>query len=357
MKTFVCILSGVLFVPVGVWAQNEIASSAIQNTFRTLEDPSLTSPARRTNFQATLNATQSASEAAIELGFSCPGQPGRFRTTLKLSGPVNKQEDRTELATLDGLAGRTKLTLGVTYLSRTEKEVVTTVTTNIQNAIDAPGFLKKIEAACLADNPGNPDCGSTTTNDLSPGARRRFLKGMGATGGSFFFASEATYSAPETFKFVVPATLERKKEQHDGFSGRASFGWLPIVSPLPYVGLTFTYEDIFVPASPQQVCEPLNSIGALRCSNLALAPPTESKSSLLQLELRRYLPQATAALGLRVTRDIENDVTGIELPFWVVRDASGMLNGGIAAGWRSDTETWTLSAFVGSPFGSKGRGE
>lgn len=327
----------------------------IESDLQTLEDPSLSSPVRRTNLQAIVEATQTDSRAAIEIGFAGREEPERLRATLKLAGPVSRDSDRSELATLKGLADQTNVTLGFRRLGKTPEEIRQDVVEKLTAAIgnDAAAFRGKLDVAWSKENPANAVPSDVSTDDLSPRGRRKFLKGIGATGGSFFFASEVTYATPTTFSFAVAETLERRQEKHDGYSGTISAGWLPVVSPLPYVGLSFTYEDSFEGKGKQQVCEPFGPVGSLRCQSLALGAPSRVEKQLLQLESRRFFPRATAAIGLRLTRDFENDVTGAELPVWVLRDASGLLNGGVAVGWRSDTEAWTFSAFVGSPFGTK----
>ncbi len=327
----------------------------IENDLKTLEDPSLSSPVRRTNLQAIVEATQTDSRAAIEIGFAGREEPERLRATLKLAGPVSRDSDRSELATLKGLADQTSVTLGFRRLGKTPEEIRQDVVEKLTAAIgkDAAAFREKLDVAWSKENPAKAVPSDVSTDDLSPRGRRNFLKGIGATGGSFFFASEATYATPTTFNFAVAETLERRQEKHDGYSGTISAGWLPVVSPLPYVGLSFTYEDSFEGKVKQQVCEPFGPVGSLRCQSLALGAPGRVEKQLLQLESRRFFPRATAAIGLRLTRDFENDVTGAELPVWVLRNDSGLLNGGVAVGWRSDTEAWTFSAFVGSPFGTK----
>jgi hypothetical protein len=325
----------------------------VESDLQTLEDPSLSSPVRRTKLQAILEATQTDSRAAIEIGFAGRKEPERLRATLKLAGPLSQDTDRSELATLKGLAGQTSVTLGLRRLGKTREEIREAVVQKLTAAIgkDPIAFRNKLESAWKAENPGVAVPSSLSTDDLSARGRRNFLRGIDATGGSFFFAGEATYAVPKAFSFAVPETLERRQEEHDAYSGTLSAGWLPVVSPLPYVGLSFTYEDSFEGQGKQQICEPFGPQGSLRCQSLALGAPRQVEKQLLQLESRRFFPRATSAIGLRLSRDFKNDVTGVELPVWVLRDASGLLNGGVALGWRSDTEEWTFSAFVGSPFG------
>jgi len=360
MKARDLILVFALLVPTAAMAVDQAPATGgigelIESDFRSLEDPSLSSPVRTTDLQAIVEATQTSSLAAIEIGFASRENPDRLRATLKLAGPVSQDSDRSDLATLKGLADQTSVTLGLRSLGKTREEIRKEVADKLQAAIDKDplAFRNTLESAWQAEHPGVAVPSDLSTDDLSPRARRNFLRGIGATGGSFFFSSEATYAVPKTFSFVIPQTLARRQEQHEGYSGTVSTGWLPVVSPLPYVGLSFTYEDSFESQGKQQICEPFGPVGSLRCQNLTLGAPKQVQKQLLQLETRRYFPRALSAIGLRITQDFKNDVTGVELPVWVIRDRSGMLNGGVAVGWRSDSEEWTFSAFVGSPFGTK----
>ena len=329
----------------------------------TLRDPSLTSPARlnENKLQAILTANRTDTRAEIEIGFEREKKPGeetsnsQFRTSVKLGGPVSKDDKETELATLDGLADQVTLSFGMHYVQETPEAIRKRVAENIAKRLqdDPDLFVKQLGDAFSRENPGKTKS-DVSTDDLSPRARRSLLRNLKGPGrfGSFFGNVEATYSAPTTFKFVDAATLSRHEESHDGWAATLSGGWLPVVSPMPFVAINYSYQESHESQGKRQICAPFGPPGALACDNFVVGAPGYQRRQLAQLELRKYFPKATAAIGLRLTRDIENSITGVELPLWILRDDAGLLNGGLAAGWRSDTKAWTLSAFVGSPFGS-----
>ncbi len=268
---------------------------------------------------------------------------------------MSKDDKEPELATLDGLADQVTLSFGIHYIQETPEAIRERVANTIAGRLngDPNLFLTNLDAAYARENQGKTKSG-VSTNDLSSRGRRRFLRDLKGPGlfGTVFVNGEATYSAPTTFKFVDAATLGRHEESHDGWAATLSGGWLPVVSPMPFVAINYSYQESHVSQGKRQICAPFGPPGALACDNFVVGAPEYQRKQLVQLELRKYFPKATAAIGLRLTRDIENSVTGIELPLWIIRDDTGLLNGGLAAGWRSDTKAWTLSAFVGSPFGS-----
>ncbi len=329
-----------------------------QRAQTTLRDPSLTSPARMTDLQAILAATRTDTRAEIEIGVELAEDASKdreFRASFKLGGPVSKDDKEPELATLEGLANQASLSAGLRWVLHTPEAIRRATTQRIEDLADAQ-IRDLLEKAWLAENPGKSKDGvpdALSTDDISPQGRRKVLRQIIGDNpkGTWFFSGEATYAAPTTFKFTKAETLERLEEEHDGWTAAVSGSWLPVVSPMPFVGFNYRYEDSHKPQDKRQICSPFGTTGALACDNLVIGAPAALRKHLAQLEFRRFFPKATAGIGLRVTHDIENSVTGAELPVWVLRDGAGLLNGGVAVGWRSDTEAWTFSAFVGSPFG------
>src|SRR6185295_1836555 len=141
----------------------------VENDLKTLEDPSLSSPVRKTDLQAVLEATQSNSSAAIEFGLESRERPDLLRATFKLAGPISQNTDRSELATLKGLSDQTSLTFGFRSQRRSREEIRQDVVNKLTAAIarNPLAFRNDLEAAWKAENPGQPIPAALSTDDLS----------------------------------------------------------------------------------------------------------------------------------------------------------------------------------------------
>lgn len=78
------------------------------------------------------------------------------------------------------------------------------------------------------------------------------------------------------------------------------------------------------------------------------SPPKSQTAEALEFEIRRFF--GTFGGGAHLTRDLQANVTTVELPFYFLSSmgSSGMeLNGGIAVKWQSDTRKFSIVAFIG----------
>ena len=319
---------------------------------RSLTDPSLSSPARMTEFQTILEASREESKVAIEFGFKTKKNPRNLnlRSAFKLEGPIGKDDAEASLASLKGLSDNVKVSYALSVMSPDPKQAFAAIApANFHNLLcDAYEAEGKVASRAECATKG------LFLDELSSKGERTILKGMGLGRGIKIFSVEMTYAAPEKFEYVTTESLEKQTEEHDGFAVAAAFGKLPLSSGIYYTGFSYRYEKGHKAGKKQEICQPFGTdLGALSCSELVVGAPTESTKEIGSAELRKYFREGSLAVNPRYSYDFKNDVTGIELPFYFLKDGSGNLNGGITAGWRSDTDDFTLSAFVGtmkSPF-------
>lgn len=79
-----------------------------------------------------------------------------------------------------------------------------------------------------------------------------------------------------------------------------------------------------------------------------MTPPTAHDRELLFVELR-YSFSSKFAASLQVTHGLEEDTTGLDVPFYFFGDERG-LRGGVRLGWRDDDGELTTGVFVGKAF-------
>lgn len=327
-----------------------------------LIDPSLTSIAGRTNFQAFVAATRDDTSAAIEVGSktkdNAPATGWSFKQALKLSGPIGKNASETDLATLEGLQDNVKLSYSAS-IRQHDADVVFRNTTDREFAkMLCHGYqIEEVEREGSPVIPQTYDCSrgelqedaELYLDDLRAEGLRYVLDKLGLGHGSFIYGVEATYAAEKEYGFITTESLTRQSEKHDGVSLGAELGWLPYRWGIFFVGLSYRFEEGYKAQPEQDICTPFGEdLGALSCSKMAVGAPSKNKKQIASIELRRYFRAGSLAVNPRFSYEFENDVSAVRLPIYFLKDGKGTLNGGLAAGWRSDTEDYTLSLFVGT---------
>jgi hypothetical protein len=99
-------------------------------------------------------------------------------------------------------------------------------------------------------------------------------------------------------------------------------------------------------APETEVCSPLTGTLSLQCGKRVLRAPFRQASEIIGGEVRKFF-NSRFAITARLNHDLKDDVTGLEVPLYFVRNSDGGLTGGISIGWRSDTDAVIASAFVG----------
>lgn len=161
----------------------------------------------------------------------------------------------------------------------------------------------------------------------------------------------------KAFKFADPTNVASdSKERKESYE--ASLGWSRFLDNLvifqngALIGFRARYQESYKAADDVQICSPIEGTSSTTCRTTGSKAPTRLKPVILQAQLAT-LPIKNVGLALMVSRDIENDVTGVELPVYLVRDEkTGLLNGGIKLSWQSDTKDTSAILFIGMALGA-----
>lgn len=258
----------------------------LNNLTRLIVDPALSSPVRSSAWAVALRATAGASEAVIQLNLSnyVLGDTSAF--ALSIISPVSQGAQRTVLANLDGLAGRTRGELSYT---RDIAKAALRASYYLGGTLATPSFAYR-------SAPDGDDVDERKTT-------------VSVKGGLLFRDADATGL------MVVGARFGHSYESADA--------------------TTFCRT---VPGNPQ---------GLLTCDAQIIGAPTRTAHKVVDLELRGRLPRF-AAVGARVEHDVAKSTTLLSLPLWVVPDAGGSFAGGIQATYLAQgRRRWSVSVFVG----------
>jgi hypothetical protein len=115
------------------------------------------------------------------------------------------------------------------------------------------------------------------------------------------------------------------------------------------VRVGYRYEETYKNAAPHSVCIPadLGVANAFTCTSLVIGAPKRSTRNIIDGEYRVAFAKYISA-SVSISHSVNSGVTGIDVPIWMIPDASGSFGGGIRLGLRSDGHRHpTVSIFVG----------
>jgi len=138
-------------------------------------------------------------------------------------------------------------------------------------------------------------------------------------------------------------SISARKPVYGGAAGVA------FTTNVQVIRVGYRHEETYNPAAAQSVCVPANLglAGAFTCTSLVIGPPSRSRKNLIDGEYRAAFAKFISA-SVAISYNIDHGVTGIDIPVWMIPDASGSFGGGVRFGYRSDSRKHpTLSIFVG----------
>jgi hypothetical protein len=184
----------------------------------------------------------------------------------------------------------------------------------------------------------------------------------------FMFGASVRFGR-NTFAFVdAQGTAQDPLERSDlGIEG--SFGWL-LNRRTRLLGVHLQYSrDYQASADLTQLCRPLPGTQVLRCDQAIVGAPVQAKAAIATIEYKWQLARQRRndrttgpvigfgpRLQLSKGFDDTDDVASFELPVYFFQEkldegssAVPKLNGGLSAGWRSDTG-FQAYVFIGTAF-------
>lgn len=265
-------------------ARKGTAAEGIIQRARLVVDPALQNPVRASVWGMAIRAHSDDSEVKIQANLAEIFKLGNTALSLSLIEPVSKDGAITELADLDGLVGTTRGELAWTH------------------DIAQQSTIAK-------------------------------------------YYARVTGSAPR-FEYRTPAGLAKEETRKATVSGSAGVAFVEVDNVFR---LGYRHENGFKAADERSICTPVN-VGvpnAVECEAVALGPPASSTKNVIDFEYRRTLGNYTSFV-LAVAHDVDNGVTGFDLPIWFIPDVHDKFGGGIRVGFRSDQKkSPTLSIFIG----------
>lgn len=280
----------------------------------------------------TVEASTGDTEGSASIGFLYRD----FVLDAKVAGPLSGSTREVQFADLDGLRGQATIDVGAHYLYW-----------------NPPDPAPRLIAACdkLAENlkvsVKEVDC---TLSNLRAQQKRLGIPLVPDIDPGIVFLTGARYEVGrKTFDYVDPTTLDDLSEAHTGWA--VSLGGAAITRNNILLGAGYRHEVRFLDGSaPVDLCLPLGVGGATMCrQEVILDAPFRDDSDQLYGEVRKFW--GAIALSPRITADFSNDVTGIDVPVYFLKNTEGGFTGGVRVGWRSDRKGLTVVGFVGQVLG------
>ncbi|MBD3299178.1 MAG: hypothetical protein GF341_11020 [candidate division Zixibacteria bacterium] len=257
--------------------------------------------------------------------------------SVTLAGPLKKGDSDLELANLSGLGQSVKATaaLNVIYWniqlpSRERAHKVCADFLGVESL--------ELDVVCDEDL---FEGDSTWIRRYRAAADEKHL----ANTPIYYFRVEGT-AGRQSFAFADPTSLEEVNDDETVWSFGASAG-------------TFLFNQVGISAAvereygiranpPVTICRPLEGHDATYCVDLPIGRPNEVRRDIVSVSFLHYPGRTQIAFRPTIHRDLTKAVTGVEIPIYFVpgRD-SGILEGGVTIGWRSDNEDLTYSLFIG----------
>lgn len=293
-----------------------------------------------------IDASQDASNASLKFGrvISTAGDQGLgifSSLILTASSPIEKEEDTTQLATLDGLSNAFSVGLKYTHFTVTDR----------RNPANDPrldlmcGELTRAYQKSTRKT-DEPLCDLNTGKQYLPARRYAEFK-------SLFWGDVRKWAwgiepkiGYQKFKFLKPGTTDEVSESKVPWSLELFHGFMEARSRT-FITVGAEYQHGFKDADSTTRCPTPNLEGTVDCKTGASGEPVEDNAELLFVEMRRRI--YTRALSLKVTYDFEEEVIGADLPIHLLTNKDGNLTGGIRVGWTED-EHWQAGIFVGTAF-------
>ena len=86
------------------------------------------------------------------------------------------------------------------------------------------------------------------------------------------------------------------------------------------------------------------------CSDKRIGAPTETEKTVVYFDYGKRFLSNKGAMKLKISRDLDSDITGVELPIWYVRDDKGALSGGVQFDWNDKEDDLSIAVFIATPF-------
>lgn len=284
---------------------------------------------------------------------------GEARTrdiTITGTSPLNDNDSKTDLATLDGLSSSSNIAL-------TYKKTVTSGFNDIddvKNSCDYDLLIEMVRENCMVEARKDDVVTATEKQHCETSAVEfnltklqneqlmRACKIIDEQNAKTRFYGGSAKIGHEQFDTLDPIDFSKSTSSRNPLSLSAFYG---LVWPQDHRSILFgtEYQEAYKAADSSILCMPADDpTQNISCQSGSFSAPNREEKRLLFVEYRQNL--GSIAIEPRITFDFEEDVVGIDLPVFIWKNKDKKLSAGFRAGWRDDTDEVTFGVFVGNSF-------
>ncbi|KQZ06146.1 hypothetical protein ASD21_00440 [Caulobacter sp. Root1455] len=151
----------------------------------------------------------------------------------------------------------------------------------------------------------------------------------------------------QSFDYLETTTLASRSEDKAVWSVSGFATYFPRKARF-LLSAGFEHQDAYEAADEATVCPA--GPAPVTCAAGAYGEPVHKRSDVVSLEARKIFSRGLGVTA-KVNHDFSDDVWGVEVPVYFVRNPSGeALTGGVKFGWRSDKHDLLVSLFFGKAF-------
>ncbi len=147
----------------------------------------------------------------------------------------------------------------------------------------------------------------------------------------------------EAFNYFL-SDLTKTKDDEMSWGGKLYFGYMPKGRDV-FLAMGAEWQKSYQAVPIQSACTASDAT-VLTCVTGSLAAPRLKVKQLLTAEARGHF--GDVGIAMKVTHDLHNDESGVDLPIYLFRNTNSQFTGGFRIGW-SSTDDFSFGVFVGSP--------
>lgn len=343
---------GLLLIPELAAAQQQAAASLLQEVvLRDVGSGTTDQDVLSAQNAVEIAATSDASKVSIR--FAREESAGRSGSdyssftawSLTTSAPLDKKNDPTEIANLDGFANAFKASLNFTQFFVARQNPFKNHMAEVDAICDAMEEAA-IKTGLSPAKAAELECGSDNIATYLPERRLDWKALFWNLEKTRFFWGATLSAGHERFKFLDDESLDEMKQDETPWSGRVFYAFIPShTSSLITLGLE--YQHAFKAADEATLCPPTASDLPVTCKTGSVGGPMEQDKKLVSVNWRSLFRQGKYGLSLQATYDFEADTFALDLPLYLLRNADKELTGGVRLGWNDDSDDLEIGVFVG----------
>jgi len=241
---------------------------------------------------------------------------------LTLKAPVNKKEDRTELANLDGLANALTASLKYNYYllmrrNPTDKE--------LREICDPDAVAGK--PSSTGKSSGKPVCDANEIKMAEGQAGYDRWHALFFSPYQYGWGTSATIGT-QSYEFIEQTGTTKLKQHQTPWSVQV-FGGVERAN-VGLFTLSLRYEDSYKARDSGTNCPNGGTSAVVSCVTAPIGAPKKEESTIAAFAFRRStnLSGHPVAIAPSVSYDFHADVVGVELPVYLWADSKGKLTGG-----------------------------